>query len=195
MKQLLAALRSGNPPPQQVLIPAELDQAFCALWQRSSIPPYHEWGASIVETEGGELTIGVEVEGDKKGIRFPPEVLAQAGFVGTFHTHPPEADGTTGVPFSEGDIANAINFRQEIAVVQSGEMRFLLAQRLSAWQGHVAVSDVERQLFEFWADYIENYHLHPTEALRQANIRLCRLYGLEFYQGSGSALAPPEGGG
>lgn len=104
MKQLLAALRGGAPLPPTVVIPAELDQVFSALWQRSSVPPYHEWGATIVEAAGGGLTIGVEIEGDENGVHFPPDALTQAGFVGTFHTHVYE-DGTTGVPFSKGDFA------------------------------------------------------------------------------------------
>jgi hypothetical protein len=55
MQQLLAALRQGEPLPQQVWIPAEFDQTFDALWKRSIITPIREWGVTIVEAENGGL--------------------------------------------------------------------------------------------------------------------------------------------
>jgi hypothetical protein len=196
MKVLLAALRRGEPLPQQVWIPAEFDQTFDALWKRSIITPIREWGVTIVKTAGGVLVLGVEIKGKENGksISFPSSALSQTGFVGTVHTHP-YADGTTVVPFSEGDFTNVINSRQEIAIVQSGETRFLLAQWLSDWRGPVNPADVERELYESWADFLSDPCLDWRAALLQANVVLCRRYGLGLYQGSGRTLTLLEGGG
>lgn len=40
-----------------------------------------------------------------------------------------------------------------------------------------------------------DYELGTWEALLQANVSLCRVYGLGFYQGSDSTLTLREGGG
>ncbi len=185
MTGLLAAPRSGDPLPQQVWIPAELDQAFTALWKRSNAPPFHEWGVPIVESEGGMLTIGVVREGDEGDVHFPLEMLAQAGWVGIFHTHPYE-DGTTDVAFAPQDIVEIINRRMEISIVQSGNARFLIAQRVSEPKQLVSLTDIESEMYNVVADAMQDRDVTWQQALLTANLSLsvCRRLGLAFYRGT-----------
>jgi hypothetical protein len=182
MNQLLAALRQGKPLPQLVWIPAELDLKFSALWARSSVSPYHEWGATIIESEGGILTIGVEREGDDAGVSFLLALLAQPGCIGISHTHPYE-DGTTDVVFAPQDIAEVVNRRLEISILQSGNTRFLIAQRVSETKPLVNVKDLEREMYDMVVDAMQDRTVTWQQALLAANLSVCRRLGLEFYRG------------
>lgn len=185
MTELLAALRGGAPLPQEVRISTELDRRFFALWKRSSALPYHEWGATIVESEGGILTIDVEREGDEGGVSFPLELLAQPGCIGIFHTHPYE-DGTTDVAFAPQDIVEVVNRRLEISILQSGNTRFLIAQQVAEPKPPVNVVDLEREMYDMTADAMKDPTVAWQQALLAANLSGCRRLGLEFYRGKGT---------
>jgi hypothetical protein len=154
--ELLAALRSGAPLPQQVRIPTELVLRFSALWQRSSAPPYHEWGATIIETAGGALTVG--------DVAFAPQ-----------------------------DIVEIVNRRMEVSIVQSGDARFLIVQRVSELKPPVNVADLEREMYDVTADAMKDREVTWQQALLAANLSVCRRLGLGFYRGE-VALTRLNGG-
>ena len=108
------------------------------------------------------------------------DVAQDETFIGTFHTHPYE-NGLTGIAFSGGDIASAINEAEWISLVQSGDDVFALIRTdktVPSVDSNVVVSQVSN-LYET----LLNIRLSHQAALRIANLQICTTYGLAFYAG------------
>jgi hypothetical protein len=117
-------------------LPSSLDLSAIAadmnnLWKQSirdiKQGIVYECAGTIVLDANGHLRLVNQIEGTSDFVSPDVKVNVYQRFVGTFHTHPYE-DETTGIAFSGGDIASAINGKEQISIVQSGEEVFAIVR-------------------------------------------------------------------
>jgi hypothetical protein len=185
-KVLRGTCQSDDLP--EVLDLSDLAEAMNRLWRRSVRQirkgQVTEYGATIV-LQRDRLRLTHVVAGTSDDVT----PLAQPGrgqvFVGTFHTHP-YSTGETGVAFSGTDIASAINDRESVSVVQSGDIVFALVRT------ECTPASVGDKIIELKMDLLmERYSEQDTpfaEAVQSANLALCAWYGLAFYRGGTEGL-------
>lgn len=113
--------------PEELVLPDSLWQQMNELWQRSvariAEGQVREWGGVLVLDDEGHLHLVDIVQGSEDRVQLT--AVSRKLFVGSFHTHP-YADGTTGIAFSGADIADIINSRELISLVQSGRDVYMI---------------------------------------------------------------------
>ena len=128
----LRRLVAGRCPSDK--LPATLDlvgirRMMKRLWKASlrdiASGEVLEHAATLVHLSSGKVQLAYPVIGDAGHVEPVYDVAADETFIGTFHTHPYES-GLTGMAFSGGDIASAINKAEWISLVQSGDDVFAL---------------------------------------------------------------------
>jgi hypothetical protein len=185
MRDLLYALKTGSPLPDEVYLGPYAVTWFDSLWRLSLIqiqsdePPVKEHGAALVETKGA-LTVAVARPGSHGTFDINPRETQLMGFIGYFHTHPYES-GTTDVAFSSADFAAMINNPMNLLIVQSGISRFMLV-RTSATPTSVAPAEI-RTKFVNSRKYYKQLGVYFPDDVRLANINICNQYQLAFYEG------------
>jgi len=168
--------------PQKLELDTSLWRAMDELWQRSvqhiAQGRVSEWGGVLVLDEKDNLKLVNVVKGTEKYL--PLRRPTQHTFVGSFHTHP-YSDGTTGIAFSGGDIADTINSGELISIVQSGKEVFVLFRT----EATAPFADRYRLKFQYKALH-DNYLAQgrsEQDAVHYTNMDLCEMYSLAFYSG------------
>ena len=179
---------SADRLPEKLELGEEVAQEMEALWRKSvqdvDKGMVKECAATLISQEGKFLLIN-PVEGMSASVTPIREVSEGQEFVGTFHTHPYE-DGTTAA-FSGQDIAYALEHKDPLTLVRSGDEVFAL-MRTNKTAREVDASKVKQEFEQVLAEYMDNPAVSFSEAVYLANIELCRRYGLAFYRGKGESL-------
>ena len=183
MENLLRALRTGDPFPNQVFLDVYSSTWFDSLWRLSLIPSaekkVREHGAALVKAEDGSLTVATARPGSSDTFSIDAREMQLEDFMGYFHTHPYES-GTTGVAFSPGDFIATIN-HLNICIAQSGDDLFMLVRTPAT----PACIDPDPLLTDFDRKMV--YYQRQGEAWQAAvllaNLHISRKYGLAFYIG------------
>ncbi len=144
-----------------------------------------EYAATIVRDAEERVRLAYPVVGTAGNVEPNYDVAQDETFIGTFHTHPYE-NGLTGIAFSGGDIASAINETEWISLVQSGDDVFALI-RTDKTVLSVDSNMVVNQVNNLYEDLL-NIRLSHQSALRIANLQICATYGLAFYAGKISII-------
>lgn len=184
MPRLLRGELTSAELPEHIDL-GELNAAMNELWERSirdiDQGRVTEWGGILALDAEGNLTLTNQVAGTAYSIAFDlSHISDEVIFVGTFHTHPYES-GLTGMAFSGADIANAINRRESLSLVQSGDLVFAVV-RTEKTPDQVDWSAIDEELDALYRGYVKE-GLFLDEAAFQANLDLCARYGLAFYWG------------
>ncbi len=108
--------------------------------------------------------------------------------IGDFHTHAYErsAGGNTGVSFSGPDIAELINQRMTISVLQSGPRTFAIVRTARA--PTQINQDRLKSEVEALTNQLQNQRHSFPEASRIAAARTSAKYGLAYYEGTSGSL-------
>lgn len=168
--------------PEKIELDKHLWQVMDELWQRSiqyiDQRRVSEWGGVLVLDELDNLKLINITKGTDQHISL--RIPIQLTFVGSFHTHP-YIDGTTGIAFSGADIADAINNREIISIVQSGRDVFVLMG------ANKVPSQVNRTLLKYQHTVLHHQYLSEgmsdRKAVYYANLDICEAYHLTFYTG------------
>jgi hypothetical protein len=144
-----------------------------------------EYAATLVRNIEGKARLAYPVVGTAGNVEPNYDVAQDETFIGTFHTHPYE-NSLTGIAFSGGDIASAINETEWISLVQSGDDVFALI-RTDKTVPSVDSNIVVNQVNDLYEDLL-NIRLSHQSALRIANLQICATYGLAFYAGKISGI-------
>jgi hypothetical protein len=135
----------------------------------------NEWGGVLVLDDMANFKlINITKETDQQiSLRIP----IQLTFVGSFHTHP-YVDGTTGIAFSGADIADAINNREIISIVQPlWDVFVLMGANTVPYQ-------VDRTLLKYQHSALHHQYLSEgmsdRRAVYYANLDICEAYHLTF---------------
>jgi len=171
-------------------LPAVLDlvglrRTMKALWKASihniAAGVVTEHATTLVRRVDGKVRLAYPVPGTAGDVEPNYDVAQDETFIGTFHTHPYES-GLTGIAFSGGDIASAINEEEWISIVQSGDDVFALI-RTDKTSTSVDPIFVARQVDSLYLSGQVLAGLSPPDALWVANLQVCAVYGLAFYAG------------
>lgn len=184
MINLLRALRTGDPLPNQVSLDPYSSTWFDSLWRLSLIPSggeqVREHGAALVEAKDGSLTVATARPGSSDTFNLDERELELEEFRGYFHTHPYE-ERTTGVAFSRGDFLATILHQMEICMAQSGDDLFLLVRTPAT------PAQVPNKILTEFDKMLDYYYRAQGEAWQDAvlltNQHICREFGLAFYVG------------
>lgn len=183
MSKLYTGQCKSQELPAQIDL-TEISDTMNDLWKKSICyieeMQVVEYAATIVLNSEGKLSLRNIVTGDSAGVNPTQFVSINEIFVGTFHTHPYE-NGLTGMAFSGADIASAINIKENISVVQSGNELFALV-RTEETLPSVNVMLLDQEVEVLFDEYVQD-GLPYQEALIFANLDACVHYGLAFYAG------------
>lgn len=192
LDRLLNALRNGDNVPDSVTVPVSLSVKLRELWEQST-NKLVEYGATLIQTHDGEITIGELVCGTRTSVCITTKAMKYKDVFGIVHTHVYES-GITGVAFSEDEIAHIINYRIEISIVVSGKHLFLIGQSLKHWHGEVDATEFKEKFNEGYKHFLRNADVDWREALLRANAVMCCAHGLALYYGMEFKLKHVRGG-
>lgn len=154
------------------------------LWKRSirdiKQGVVYECAGTIVLDTSGHLRLVNKIEGTSDLVSPDVKINVCQRFVGIFHTHPYE-DETTGIAFSGGDIVSAINGKEQISIVQSGEEVFAIV-RTEKTPTSVNYIDIKKELEDLFKAYLRR-RMSIQHAVITANLDICKHCGLAFYYG------------
>jgi len=183
--------------PGQAPRTIRFSQDNIVLFQRlraASFPGGHarERGGTIVADREGRLGVqNIGGHGSTASSFFPNLTVKEPGrfkTIGTFHTHPYDADSgwVRGVSFSGADIAHLLNNLLTISVVQSGPRLFAyIRTALSPTPvDHAGLNGVQNGTI--WA--LQDKGRTFQQASRIAAQQVASMYSLAYYQGANGVL-------
>jgi hypothetical protein len=159
------------------------------LWKKSiaglTKGVVREYAATIVLDKKGALKLVNKV----RGLAYDVEPNLQVGkgqkFIGTFHTHP-RTDEHLPMPFSDSDFVCAIRYGERLSVMRSAETVWTLV-RTAETVDDINQLELRDQFFVARHGALRRGQSF-INAMQEANVILCGLYRLAFYQGGADGL-------
>jgi hypothetical protein len=156
-----------------------LYEKIAVLWEKTEKTD-REQGADI-QIRGDHLVLDYEVEGTEQSIQ--PQDRGQPGdrnHLGFFHTH--RLLRGEPMPFSDKDFVAILMAQTQLEVVRSADRVFAVTRTSYSPYRFIVGQKTQNALEKI---LLRNHlqEVSSEQAYRNANLEICRLYGLAFYTG------------